>query len=128
MNHSRFALSLGVTTLILGLILLYWHSLPGWSTSASFSFLYSIFMVGFSIIAYLMGIVAGKSSNPNTLTRLMLLLIVIKLVGSLAIAIGYFESNSGSDKLFIWPFIVIYLIYTIVEIYWFNQINDQATR
>ncbi len=70
-----------------------------------------------SLGIYFLSIKATQSSNKNQFLNVVIMNIFIKLIVSFIAIIAFVQMNAPTDKLYVLPFMVVYLIFTIFETY-----------
>ena len=74
-----------------------------------------IFFISLSILIFFLANKASESTNLNAFTHLIMYNLMIKLFFSVIIVAVYYYLEKPEERLFILPFVVIYLIFTIFE-------------
>jgi hypothetical protein len=74
-----------------------------------------LFFIGLSIVIYLLANRIAKSKNLNAFTHLIMYNLMAKLFLSFVIVIAYYYIVNPDERLFILPYILVYLIFTIFE-------------
>jgi hypothetical protein len=74
-----------------------------------------LFFIGLSILIYLLANRIAKSKNLNAFTHLIMYNLMAKLFLSFIIVIVYYYIVKPDERLFILPYILVYLIFTIFE-------------
>lgn len=114
-TDKQFWLSLLGVTVVTGLLCALLHMAPQlspyWLLSAITIFLFTLF----SIAAFYAGKFAAKSSNKHLFTNVIMGFTLLKMMLSGAIVIVYNLLAEPEDKVFVLPFFLIYLIYTVFE-------------
>ena len=85
------------------------YQLLGWVSLGGFVLL--------SVLMYLIGDNAAKSSNKNHFTNVVLGFTGAKMMLALMIVFAFLKLAEPSDKLFIIPFFAVYFIFTGFETY-----------
>ena len=73
------------------------------------------FFIGLSIFVFKVSQKIVNSKDLNAFTRLIMYNLMIKLFLSFAVVWVYYEVVKPQERLFILPYVVIYLIFTIFE-------------
>lgn len=114
-TDKQFWLGLLTVTAITGLLVTLLHLFeklsPYWPLSATTILLFTLF----SIAAFFAGKMAAKSTNKHLFTNVIMGFTLFKMLLSGAIVIVYHLLAEPVGKLFILPFFLIYLIYTVFE-------------
>ena len=120
--YKYFALiSLGTAALLIGLAqldLLYPY--------LTFAFISLALFMGLTLAMFLIGKITVKSDNKTLFTGTVLGFTFAKMLLSILIVIGYHQIGNPPSKLFIIPFFIVYLIFTIFETYIMMQIGQQS--
>ncbi|MBX2814771.1 MAG: hypothetical protein KTR24_02195 [Saprospiraceae bacterium] len=120
---KRFIIECGIITLSGAVLILLLNQFPGLSRHQGLSWGSLAFFTLLTIAIYLIGSRAAHSSNPNSLTQLILAAVMIKLVSCAAIIIAYQELAKPNGNLFVIPFLVLYVVYTVYEVVLLNRLN-----
>lgn len=126
MESSDFYKYLGgvITIAIVGLLLLSRalsmqdHKLLGW--------LGLVFFIVLSIIIFMMGKSKAGSNDSNAFTRLIMYNLMIKMFSSVFIVFIYYVVTKPVEKLFIIPFVFIYFLFTIFEVFFLTRLSSQS--
>lgn len=70
-----------------------------------------------NVIAYYAGRRSVMSSSKYRFVQLMMGLIMLKMVICVVLVVAYIKINEPSSKLFVLPFLTLYLLFTLFEIY-----------
>ncbi len=70
-----------------------------------------------NILAYYSGKRAVRSKSKYRFIQLMMILILFKMVICIGLVVAHVKINQPDSKLFVLPFLAIYLIFTMFEIY-----------
>ena len=84
-----------------------------------------IFFILLSLISFIGGKYFVKKTNKNAFFQFMMLLIFARLALSATLVIGYFQITKPSDKIFLLPFFIAYLSYTIFEVAFLSKIGRE---
>lgn len=126
MENRRFLVILGVITAIMVLLLASGHFLAdAFKPHTGFSFAVLAMYVIFSLIAYQAGKSAVQSTNKYRFIQVLIIIIMGKIFLSLLFFLAYMKLFQPADKLFVIPFILIYLIYTVFEVYYLEKIAKE---
>ncbi len=79
-----------------------------------------------TLAMFLVGDITAKSSNKNLFTTVILGFTFGKIFLSLFVVLGYFQVAQPSSKIFLLPFFIVYLIFTIFETYLMMQIGQHS--
>ena len=123
MTPKRFFLWLVILTVPLLVLSYILSTVSGFEHTKSITALSIPFFVLLSISIFFLGLKAAKSKDKNSLTRLVMATVFIKLVGCLAVIIIHdrlYHPDSGHYAL---PFIIYYIVYTSFEVKVLMDIN-----
>ena len=70
-----------------------------------------------SMIIYLLSIKSANSPNKFQFMNVVIMNIFIKMIVSFLLIVAYVQMNAPTDKLYVLPFMMVYLIFTIFETY-----------
>ena len=123
MPLSKFLFSL-LATIILSLIAYYIFEVIS-KTDAYFDLSYYsiILFTLISLVFYLIGTKATKSENKYLFIHIIVYNIIVKMVFSVLLVFVYVKLLEPSNKMFIVPFILVYLIFTIFETYFLSVLS-----
>ena len=93
------------------------YFLPESSGLSAFTLVCVATFVLINIIAYFAGKRAVLSSSKFRFIQLMMILIMLKMLICVVLVVAHVRINNPSSKLFVLPFLTIYLIFTLFEIY-----------
>ncbi len=93
-----------------------------WAAYSGLSWIIWAFYTIFSIFLFEFGRRTNQHSDKQLFGHLFLLSTGAKLIISLAIVAFYVRKYNPSDKLFIFPFFAIYLIFTGFELYFMDKL------
>ena len=98
--------------------LVVWNTfLPESSAISQFTFLCISAFILINILAYYSGKRAIHSKSKFRFVQLMMMLILFKMMICVALVAAHMKINHPESKLFVLPFLTIYLIFTLFEIY-----------
>jgi hypothetical protein len=83
------------------------------------------FFILLSVASFYFGKQAVHNPNKNVFFRFMMLFIFFRLVASAAIVITYFNLYQPPSKLFLIPFFMAYLAFTIFEVFFLSKIGRE---
>ena len=91
-----------------------------------FSFISLALFMLLTLVMFLFGEKTAKSSNKNLFTTLVLGFTFLKIFLSLFVVIAYYKVGNPSSKVFLIPFFIVYLIFTIFETYLMMKISKNT--
>lgn len=84
-----------------------------------------IFFAAICIASFYGGKHFVRQRNKNVFLQFIMMLIFFRLIASAAIIIGYFKLFIPESKAFLLPFFLVYLAYTIFEVYFLSKIGRE---
>ena len=93
------------------------HKLLGW--------LGLVFFIVLSIVIFMIGKSKARSKDSNAFTRLIMYNLMIKMFSSVCIVFIYYVVTAPIEKLFIIPFVFIYFLFTIFEVFFLTRLSGQ---
>lgn len=118
MTSNTFWKLLGVTVLITMLFLLLLDFLlPETDAISQFTMICMGVFVMINVLAFFLGTGAAKSENKYRFIHLMMILILVKMMICVALVLVYVRIGQPATKLFVIPFLSIYVFFTVFEIY-----------
>ncbi len=127
MSSSEFYKYLGITTIFAGLLAVVTGYFLPKSSYMDLSAFAIIFFVLLSLLVFQMGKRAATSSNKFQYVNLIISNMMLKMLMSFVIVLIYAQLKNPPDKLFVIPFLVIYLIFTAFETY-FMTIQSKTKK
>jgi len=82
-----------------------------------------IFFISLSVIVFHLGLRIIKSRNKNDFSRLVLGFTGFKMMLSVALVFIYQSVVQPTDRWFVIPFLIIYVLYTIFETYFLMRLG-----
>jgi hypothetical protein len=79
-----------------------------------------------SIMSFLGGRYYVGKTNKNAFSRFVMMLILGRLFLSIGVIIGYYKLMHPESKLFLVPFFMVYLLYTIYEVLFLSAIGREG--
>lgn len=79
-----------------------------------------------TLAMFLVGGITAKSTNKSLFTGVVLGFTFGKIFLSLFVVLGYYELAQPASKIFLLPFFIVYLIFTIFETYLMMQIGQHT--
>lgn len=126
MSVRQFTLQLLLVTLFVGVVLGLLSFLPVFARHQQLSWLSLILFIVISIIMYFTGRWGVNSENKTTFIGLMYAYMGGKMFLSIVLIMMYYYYIEPKSKLFILPFFVVYLIFTIFESYFLMKLNENS--
>lgn len=116
MSFKQFIYQLSIISLlIIALIYLAGLFSNDWARNSSLSYFSIIFFVLLLIITFLIAQKSSQSSNKQLFTGIIMLSVLSKLFLSIGLVFWYHKLFHPIGPLFLVPFFLVYIIYTIFE-------------
>lgn len=125
MNWKLFFIQLAKVTLLTILILFGLSFVPAINAYSDFSIYSIIYFVLFSIVLFFLGKVTVSAKNVHLFTGLIMAMMFFKIIFSVAFIYLYTKMTSPQTSFYIFPFLIVYLIYTIFEVYYMSKVGQQ---
>jgi cation transport ATPase len=124
MDNAEFLKKLTLTTLlvVIGLFLMIGF-VPEMKPFQLFSWISCLLFVLLSLLIYWVAYPAARHENKNKFTNVILGAVMGKLVLSMAIILTYFYWIQPDSRLFIAPFFLVYIGFTIFEIHFLMRLG-----
>lgn len=123
MTNREFFKKLALTILITGGILLGLDQLDGMAAFLYFTWPTFILFVLLTFFLYKAAFTAAHSENKNKFTSVIIGAVMGKLALSMAIIMGFFYGFKPDSRLFLIPFFVIYVGFTIFELHFMMRLG-----
>ena len=123
MSKSSFFFALFPITALSAVALAFLAKLPAFQSDASVLWISLAVFALLSIGMYFMGLNAAKSDNKNTFTSILLLSTMAKMFIAILIIVLYLKLMLPDTRLFVLPFLGIYLIFTVFETYFMMKLG-----
>lgn len=117
MSVSEFIKILGITLLVLLVPLVCLHSFHPFSNHIWLSVSGIVVFSFLSIVIYYLGNKAVHSSNKYLYNNLIIVNFLLKFILSISVIMVYTKLVQTQDSFFLLPFVLIYIIFTIMETY-----------
>lgn len=107
----------GLTGLSLFVFLALWwiHQIPSIRSYADLSWIMLITMFSGTVILFYIARRLLNSSNKYAFIRLIMVSVLAKIAIVMALFVGYYKIVMPQNRFFVFPFLGIYLIFTIFE-------------
>ena len=125
MTTKLFFRQLGILSISVAIGISCIHHLALYHLGKTLSWASFIFFIFFSMSVFALSKRSVASLNPQLFTQVFLGSTIIKLIFSLGLVLIFKEDDSVASKLYILPFMGIYLIYTVFEIYFLSKIAKE---
>lgn len=125
MNPSQFLRQLALITSSTALFILGLHQFTALTATADFSWISLAFFVTLSIVIYFVGYRAVYNQNKGAFINAALGLTFFKMVLCIVLVGTYIKFTNPPTRLFILPFLGIYIIYTIFETHFMMKMGKE---
>ena len=116
MTLRQFLVQLGVLSLIIaGLLFISGNISASWSANNLIGYYLQVIYIGLFLPTYLVARKASQSTNKQLFTGIIMLSVLLKLALSIAVVVWYHKVFKPQGPLFLLPFFLVYIIYTIFE-------------
>ncbi len=123
MQPGVFFRQLTLLSLVVALLLLALHQLPTLQTYTNFSWLSLAFFISLSIVTYYIGFRSVLQKNKFAFINAALGLTFVKMLLCVVIVGAYIQFTHPPSRLFILPFLGVYVVYTIFETWFMVKIG-----
>ena len=128
MNKQKFLFQLITLTLLLVVGVMGLHFMSVFISSTGF-FLVSIgFFFLLSLAMFYAAAKAAISKDQNAFTRLIMVFTMVKMLLSVVLVVVYQKVAQPEDVLFVVPFFVIYIVYTVFETIFMTKLGKVKAR
>ena len=128
MPPTIFFRQLSIISVLTAIVL---FALNQWSLLSpyqDFSWISLAFFVLLTLAMYGVGTLTSKSKNTAAFTGTILGFTFGKMFFSLIIVIAYFQYTQPLSKVFVVPFFIVYLIYTVFETWFMMKLGKQKSN
>ncbi len=122
MSWTTFFKQLIFVSLLTVLLLFTLHFNPDIAVHSQLSWASCMFYIVLSIFIFFFAYRAASSQNKNAFTVVIMGFVLAKMVLSVTFLIIFFQIVKPESRLFLVPFFVVYLIYTIFETYFMTKL------
>lgn len=82
--------------------------------------------VGLSAAIFHIGLRAAKNPDKNLFTTVILGFTFFKMMLAIAVIFGYLKLAAPASKIYVLPFLGVYLFYTIFEVYFLSKLGKMS--
>ena len=123
MTGPRPYLTTLIASLLLAVALFFIHQIDRFEPHLAFSGVVMVLFIGLTAAGLFFAERAARSSNRNRYLQVFMGFMMAKLFGSILIVIVYFMGFKPENRYFVIPFLLIYLVYSGIETYYFMKIG-----
>lgn len=128
MSRSIFFYSLVGITVLTALFVFFMTSLPTFQADTGVLWISFAAFALLSLLMYFLGHKAVSSKNKNNFISVILVSTVVKMFMAILIIFVYIRVYLPESRLFVLPFLGIYLIYTVYETYFMMKLAKMKTN
>jgi len=123
MNSASFYRQLLFISIPAAIGLFFVHRIPLLAPYALLSWLSLGLFIGLCILMFYVGRRAALSENKHNFTNAFLLFLMLKLFSCAILVIVYLKVVEPASKLFVLPFLGLYVIYTTFEVIFLSKLG-----
>ena len=123
MDHSRFFTQLSFVSLGIIILIFALNLVPIFQTFQSLTWISFIFFLSLSVLMYFIGHTSANSSNKNSFLRIVMVTTFLKMFLCVGLIVIYQTIVKPESKMFVVPFLMIYIIFTIFETYFMMKLS-----
>ena len=128
MTQRTFLTQMGIISLIISVLLVIIYSFPSFQTDWVLGLISWIFFAILTFLMFFLGKKAAASKNRHNFTSLVLGITAMKMFLSVAIVLVYFSLVRPTSRVFVLPFLLVYVIYTIYETYMLMILSKEKPK
>lgn len=121
MTTAQFGRSLGLTTLVGGLLTASLHAFPRLTIHWPMTVVGLVFFCTITLLGYVLARRTAAARNKHLFTNAVLGFTMLKMLLCGGVVVVYVLLAEPTDRLFVLPFFLLYLIYTPFEVYVFTK-------
>ncbi|MEM8529044.1 MAG: hypothetical protein AAGG68_30715 [Bacteroidota bacterium] len=122
-SHRSFsAILLGVSVLVFLLIFLQQH-IPPIAEYTNISWISALVFTLVNIVMYIVGRISATNRNKGQFISIFMGFTLLKMLFAVCIILLYVQHYNPSTNLFVFPFFLLYLIYTIFELWFMMKLS-----
>jgi len=125
MNLSNFLIQLGVLTVSICLVLLGFNMFPQYKPLIDVAWIAVLFFLCFNIVVFFIGKRLAVSADKYAFSRFVLGSMVLKMALTVVIVLAYNNLWQPASKYFVFPFIFVYIAFTIFETYFLMLLSKE---
>lgn len=115
-------LTLAVTWLGYGLLAL---AIPALRTHTGFFVTANLAMLAFCLMLYRLASAAARHPRGQAFIGIVMVSVFLKMLMCLALIVGYKKLAEPSDVTFLWPFLLLYVAFTVFEVIFMDRLGRQ---
>jgi len=123
MNHRSFFIQLGIVSLGVIILIFALNLVPAFYTFQSLTWISFAFFFSLSVLMYFIGHSSANSSNKNSFLQIVMATTFLKMFLCIGLVIVYHTLAKPESNMFVVPFLLIYIIFTIFETYFMMKLS-----
>lgn len=112
-----------IASLLLTVALFFLHQIDRFEPHLVFSIVVMVLFIGLTVAGLYFADLAARNANRNRYLQVFMGFMMAKLFGSILIIVVYFMGFKPENRYFVLPFLLIYLVYSGIETYYFMKIG-----
>lgn len=128
MKQKQFFVQLTSISTLVAVLLFILHQFTSLSQYQDFSWICLFIFIVLNIVVFWAGKKTVLHSNPNVFTGLMLVVTVGKMFLAVLVVFAYHKMAHPQERSFLIPFFIVYLIYTIYEVYFLTKLGNNDLK
>jgi hypothetical protein len=128
MKQREFFLQLSMLTVIIAVGLWFLYSIPWLSAHMNFTWACLVIFALLTVFMFFAARQAARSSNKNDFTTVALGFSGGKIFLSAIMVLVYLKLGKPDTRFFVLPFLGIYAVYTIFEVYFMMRLGQQRPQ
>jgi len=125
--RSFFSILLGVSILVFFLILLQQH-IPFIAEFTTISWISALVFTLLNMIMYFVGRMSSTNKNKGQFISIFMGFTLLKMLFAVCIILLYTHHYNPSTNLFVFPFFLLYLIYTVFELWFMMKLSRAESK
>ncbi|MEL6718170.1 MAG: hypothetical protein AAFP82_05595 [Bacteroidota bacterium] len=126
-HRSFFSVLLGISAIVLLFIMLQQH-IPSLVEYTSISWISALVFTFINVSMYFAGYSTAGSRNKGKFISIFMGFTLLKMLLAVCIILLYIQHYNPSTNLFVFPFFLLYLIYTAFEIWFMMKLGKTEGR
>lgn len=123
MNHRNFFTQLGFVSLGIIVLIFALNLVPTFQAFQSLTWISFIFLLFLTVLMYFIGHTSANSSNKNSFLQVVMATTFFKMFLCVGLVVVYQSIMEPESKMYVVPFLLIYIIFTIFETYFMMKLS-----
>lgn len=125
-QHKKFITQLGFCSFLSIVLILLLNTIPVFNTDQILYWISLVIFIIINIIGYFFGLKTANSSNKFDFSNLFIIITMLKVFVFLFTFVAYNLLLEPSNKLYILPFFMLYMIFTTFEVRLLTKIGKDG--